>query len=61
MPELNKSIQTILYWKGIDKQQKGGKIGKDILTRQGAQGGIIHMQQHYELTPKTIKTNIQQA
>jgi len=32
-PELNKAIQTVLYWKGIEKCQKGGKIGKDILTR----------------------------
>jgi len=33
MPELNKAIQMVLYWKGIEKCQKGGKIGKDTLTR----------------------------
>jgi len=32
-PELNKAIQMVLYWKGIEKCQKGGKIGKDTLTR----------------------------
>jgi len=32
MPELNKAIQMVLYWKGIEKRQKAGKIGKDILT-----------------------------
>jgi len=32
-PELNKAIQMVLYWKGIEKQKNGGKIGKDILTR----------------------------
>jgi len=31
-PELNKAIQMVLYWKGIEKRQNRGKIGKDILT-----------------------------
>jgi len=59
--ELNKAIQMVLYWKGIEKRQNRGKIGKDILTWWGAQGGITHTQTHFELAPTTIKSNINQA
>jgi len=33
MSELNKAIQTVLYWKDIDKRQKRGRIRKDILAQ----------------------------
>jgi len=60
-PELNEAIQMVLYWKGIEKCQKGGKIGKDTLTGQAAQGGITHTQTHFELKPKMVTSNINQV
>jgi len=26
--ELSQAIQTVLYWRGIDKRNKGGMVGK---------------------------------
>jgi len=61
-PELNKVIQTVLYWKGIEKRQNGGRIGKDILIHHGVKGGITHTPRtNYELVPAIIKSNIQHA
>jgi len=59
--ELNKAIQMVLYWKGIEKRQNGEMIGKDILIHCRVQGGITHTPTNYELVPAIIKSNIQHA
>jgi len=46
-----------LYWKGIAKRQKGGKVRKNILKRQGAQGGILHKPENVTLSKQIITKN----
>jgi len=38
-PELTQAIQTVLYWRGIDKQNKGGTMEKEILKQCSKKAG----------------------
>jgi len=55
-PELTTAIQTVLYWRGIDKQNKGGTVGKEILKQWG-KSGIQHKQEHFMLPKTTLQNN----
>jgi len=41
-PRITTVIQAVLYWKGLAKCKKGGRVGKELLKRRGAKGGIPH-------------------
>jgi len=59
-PELIQAIQTVLYWRGIDKFNKGGTVRKDI-SIQHRKSGIKHMPEHFMLPETTLQDNIKKA
>ncbi len=58
---ITQAIQRILYWKGIAKRRKDGKISTTVLKRQAAKGQQQLSESHWQLPPENIKQKISAA
>jgi len=55
-PSLTTAIYKVLYWKGIQKQMKGGKISRTVLRKRAKQGGETFSVEHFHLaTPSLLQ------
>jgi len=60
-PRATRSINKILYWKGICSHQQGSRIGISVLKTRAKKAGIPYDLEHLTWTPKTIQQSIKQA
>jgi len=60
-PHVTRSINKILYWKGIKKKIAGGHIGMSVLTTRTKKAGIQHDLNNIWLSPETIETHLVKA
>jgi len=59
-PELTTAIKTVLYWRGIEKQNKGRTVGKEILKRQWERQDKCKPE-HFMMLETTLQNNIKQG
>jgi len=58
---MTRVINTILYWKGILQQQRGGRVGSLVLHWWVKKGGFQHDLQNIEHSEVEIFTHIKKA
>jgi len=56
-----KVINTILYWKGVLQQKRGGRVGTSVLCQQAKKGGFKHDLQHIEKSEVDLFTHTKNA
>jgi len=57
-PSLTLAIYKVLYWKGLQKQLKGGKISSTVLRKWANQGGETFSSKHLQLPVASILQKI---